>query len=166
VASAFEDGVVLWQLGDLPAAIRFNANATSGDDFAGVAIGLVIDLLEDGQVRRRTRIWWPGGDPQAGMRAGWEPPEEDIEALRRLVRDPESSARWSMRVRSDEDLARRATSAARPSFWKGELMLPIRARPREEAAPARRFTFVDAPTDPPTPSASIDAPPDPIPSNP
>ena len=35
----------------------------AGDDFAGIAIGLVIDLLEDGQVRRRTRIWWPGGDP-------------------------------------------------------------------------------------------------------
>ena len=166
VASAFEDGVVLWQLGDLPAAIRFNANATSGEDFAGIAIGLVIDLLEDGEVRRRTRIWWPGGDPQAGMRAGWEPPEEGIEALRRLSRDPDASARWSMRVRSDEDLARRATSAARPSFWKGELMLPIRARPREESAPVRRFTFVDAPTDPPTPSASIDAPPDPIPSHP
>ena len=161
VASAFEDGVVLWQLGDLPAAIRFNANATSGDDFAGVAIGLVIDLLEDGQVRRRTRIWWPGGDPQAGMRAGWEPPEEDVEALRRLAAESESSARWSMRVRSDADLARRATSAARPAFWEGELMLPIRARPRNDAAPARRFTFVDAPADAPT-----DAPASPIPSQP
>ncbi len=181
VASAFEDGVVLWQLGDLPAAIRFNANATSGDDFTGVAIGLVIDLLEDGQVRRRTRIWWPGGDPQAGMRAGWEPPEEDIEALRRLALDPEGGARWSMRVRSDADLARRATSAARPSFWEGELTLPIRPRPRNDAAPARRFTFVDAPADmPPSvsvdvpaeaptqtpPPAAADAPPAPIPSTP
>jgi hypothetical protein len=166
VASAFEDGVVLWQLGDLPAAIRFNANATSGDDFEGVAIGLVIDLLEDGKVRRRTRIWWPGGDPQASMRAGWEPPEEDIEALRRLARDLEGGGRWSMRLRSDADLARRATSSARPSFWEGEISLPIRARPREEAAPARRFTFVDAPADPTTPSASIDAPSEPIPSNP
>jgi hypothetical protein len=166
VASAFEDGVVLWQLGDFPAAIRFNASATSGDDFEGVAIGLVVDLVEDGKVRRRTRIWWPGGDPQASMRAGWEPPEEDIEALRRLARDPESGGRWSMRVRSDADLARRATSSARPSFWEGEISLPIRARPREEAAPARRFTLVDAPTDPTTPSASIDAPSEPIPSNP
>ena len=170
VTSAFEDGVVLWQLGDLPAAIRFNAGATSGDDFAGVAIGLVIDLLEDGQVRRRTRIWWPGGDPQAGMLAGWEPPEEDIEALRRLALDPESSARWSMRVRSDADLASRATSAVRPAFWEGELMLPIRARPRADAAPARRFTFVDAPTGPQTPTAPTDAPasapPAPIPSPP
>lgn len=165
VASAFEDGVVLWQLGDLPAAIRFNANATSGDDFTGVAIGLVIDLLEDGQVRRRTRIWWPGGDPQAGMRAGWEPPEENVEALRRLALDPESGARWSMRVRSDADLARRATSAGRPSYWEGELTLPVLARPRNDAAPARRFSFVDAPADAP-PAAAADAPPAPIPSHP
>jgi len=165
VASAFEDGVVLWQLGDLPAAIRFNANATSGDDFTGVAIGLVIDLLEDGQVRRRTRIWWPGGDPQAGMRAGWEPPEEDIESLRRLALDPDTGARWSMRVRSDADLAQRATSAGRPSYWEGELMLPIRARPRNDAAPARRFTFADAPADAPPP-APANAPAAPIPSDP
>ena len=152
VARAFEDGVVLWQLGELPAAIRFDASATSGDDFAGVAIGLVIDLVEEGTVRRRTRIWWPGGDSQAGMRAGWEPPEEDIEALKRLALDPEGGARWRMRVRSDPDLARRATSAARPAFWSGELNVPIRARPRGDASPARRFTFVDAPMDAPIPS--------------
>lgn len=157
VARAFEDGVVLWQAGELPAAIRFNANATSGPEFEGVAIGLVIDLLEDGQVRRRTRIWWPGGDPQASMLAGWEPPEENLGALRRLALDPESSARWSMRVQSDPDMARRATSITRPSYWEGELMLPIRPRPRSDAAPARRFTFVDAPTDTPPPSAPTDA---------
>ena len=169
VASAFDDGVVLWQLGDLPAAIRFDASATSGEDFSGVAVGLVVDLLENGQVRRRTRIWWPGGDPQAGMRAGWEPPEEDIEALRRLASDPDASAQWTMRVRSDADLARRATSAARPSFWEGELTLPIRARPRGDAAPSRRFTFVGAPTDEPTSSPSDETPSEPpvlIPSPP
>jgi len=169
VASAFEDGVVLWQLGDLPAAIRFNAAATSGEAFDGVAIGLLIDLLEDGVVRRRTRIWWPGGDPMAGSRAGWEPPEEDTQALKRLALDPELSAQWRMRVRSDPDLARRATSAARPAFWEGELTLPIRARPRGDASPARRFTFVDAPTDAPplTPSEEpSDTPDAPIPSVP
>jgi hypothetical protein len=158
VSSAFEDGVVLWQLGDLPAAIRFNAAATSGDAFDGVAIGLLIDLLEDGMVRRRTRIWWPGGDPMAGSLAGWEPPEEDIEALKRLALDPDSSTKWSMRVRSNPDLARRATSAARPAFWEGELVLPIRTRPRGDAAPSRRFTFVDAPTDAP-PTTPADASP-------
>ena len=158
VASAFEDGVVLWQLGEYPAAIRFNASATSGDAFDGVAIGLLIDLLEDGVVRRRTRIWWPGGDPMAGSLAGWEPPEEHVDALRQLSLDPGSSTAWSMRVRSDPDLARRATSAARPAYWEGELTLPIRARPREDAAPSRRFTFVDAPVDAP-PTAPSDASP-------
>jgi hypothetical protein len=172
VTRAFEDGVVLWQHGDFPAAIRFDASATSGESFKGVAIGLVIDLLEDGVVRRRTRIWWPGGDPMAGARAGWEPPEEDIDALRRLARDPDGAdARWSMRVRSDADLARRATSAERPAYWHGEFVLPIRARPRDEAAPPRRFTFADAPTDAPPRTQGHESPdtpnaPMPIPSRP
>ena len=172
VTRAFEDGVVLWQHGDFPAAIRFDASATSGESFKGVAIGLVIDLLEDGVVRRRTRIWWPGGDPMASSRAGWEPPEEDIDALRRLARDPDGgNARWSMRVRSDADLARRATSAARPAYWHGEVTLPIRARPRDEAAPPRRFTFADAPTDAPPHTQGHESPntpnaPMPIPSQP
>ncbi|MBU3729670.1 MAG: hypothetical protein FGM37_10570 [Phycisphaerales bacterium] len=156
VAGAFEDGVVLWQLGEYPAAIRFNTSATGGSAFDGVAIGLLIDLLEDGVVRRRTRIWWPGGDPMAGSLAGWEPPEEDVDALRRLALDPGSSVKWSMRIRSDPDLARRAARAARSAFWEGELTLPIRARPREGAAPSRRFTFVDAPVDAP-PTAPSDA---------
>lgn len=145
VTAALDDGVVLWQEGTLPAAIRFDAGATSGPEFTGVALGLVIDLLEDGQVRRRTRIWWPGGDPQAAMRAGWEPAEEDAEALRRLADDPSQATRWTMRVRSDPDIARRAASPERTAYWDGDIAIPLKAAVRGGASPPRRFTFADPP---------------------
>lgn len=145
VAAAFEDGIVLWQEGPLPAAIRFDASATSGPEFRNVAVGLVIDMLEGDVVRRRTRIWWPGGDPQASMRAGWEPAEEDAQALHRLADDPAQAARWSLRVRSDPDIARRAAATGRTSYWQGDLTLPLKVRPRGGASPPRRFTFADPP---------------------
>ena len=81
VREAFDYPVSIWSDEDRPAGIRFNTRPFAGAAFADLLVGVTVELREDGVVRRRSRLWWPGGTQQ---RTGWEVESEDLDALRRL----------------------------------------------------------------------------------
>lgn len=104
VAAAFAEGLVVWKSSVPRAGLRFNTAETADERWTDVAIGLVVELLEEGVVRRTSRIWWRGGI--AGATPRWLPSEEDVDALARLWSAPtEDDRRWTIRVRGDANLA-------------------------------------------------------------
>jgi len=131
---------------DRPSGLRFDTLRTATPDFEGVAIGVEVELLEEGVPRRRSWIWWPGGvriPALSGARgmAQWRPSVEDAEALRSISND----GRWTLRIRGHPELAMRAVAAVaavRPDLaselrtcWEGEveIALPLLRTP----APSR-----------------------------
>ena len=111
--------------------------------FQDVALGLEVEILEDGEVRRRTRLWWAGD----GSRTGWEMSQEDQEAL---ARAEDGNSRWTMRVRGVHELALRASlqggGARASAYWDGEVVIPLRVQEMEGPALVRPWTL-----DPPEP---------------
>ncbi|MCA9285103.1 MAG: hypothetical protein KDA22_07820 [Phycisphaerales bacterium] len=141
IARAFSYGLSRWSSGERRFGIQFNPRETALPEFDGTAIGALVEILEDGEVRRTSRIWWMGGDSLGG--SAWAISEEDVEALDRATSD---DPRWTMRIRGDRDLALRAlATASRPmdgwpvAYWAGEVTLPLRVRFRAGEAPRRSW---------------------------
>jgi hypothetical protein len=153
VAAAFAEGLVVWKSGTPRAGLRFNTAATADERFTDVAIGLVVELLEDGVPRRTSRIWWRGGI--AGASPRWLPSEEDVEALGRLWAAPTGDdtaedRRWSLRIRGDAQLATYAqylaTEDARTAppiiltrRFEGSVEIPVVVERMNAPSPARRW---------------------------
>jgi hypothetical protein len=144
---AFDDGFITWERGDRRHGFRFDPGQTMGELFEGVLIGLEVEVLEGDAVRRRSRIWWPGG-PRGSMRgwgSRWEILAEDRDALDRLPRVAGEVAGWSVRIRGEREIAWRALAApgvdpARiRGYWAGTLRFPLSVRPSIGEAPQRRF---------------------------
>ncbi|MFM7262101.1 MAG: hypothetical protein ACKO3W_16065 [bacterium] len=152
LAAAFAEGLVLWKSGVPRAGLRFNTSVTADERFDGVAIGLVVELLENGVVRRTSRIWWRGG--LAGASPRWIPSEEDRDALARLwSAAPEGDARWSIRVRGDAGLAEYAQlpagdvreaipSGVLTKYFAGTFEAPLAIERMNAPSPVRRWRLV------------------------
>lgn len=114
-------------------AFTYRPIETAGEAMRDISFGFVVEACEEGVPRRTLHVWWCG---EQFSRAGWEIFHEDIEALRRAT---ESTA-WTLRIRGDPVLARRAPCADKPGqpmrYWAGEVTIPLRV---EETA-AERFT--------------------------
>jgi hypothetical protein len=149
---------------DLPVAALTDANRMVGlhfdlRAFAGAAsgdllVGAVIELLEDGVARRRSRVWWPAS---ASERAGWDIELEDLDALgriRRLAEDPDRLPPapeggsfvpgWTMRITGDRTVALRAADPARLGLdtlrtWSGQTEFPLRVSGLPLEVPTRSY---------------------------
>ena len=148
----FDDGFLVWERGQDRYGFRFDPQQAVGDEFANVLIGVVVEVLEGDAVRRRSRLWWPGG-PRLngrGWSTRWEIELEDHDALDRLPREAGEAAGWSVRITGDRGTALRTLAlpgidAARVrGHWAGTLRFPLVVRPVLGEAPERRFF----PTDP------------------
>jgi hypothetical protein len=177
ISEVFAEGLIVWQQGSPRAGLRFNHRATFIAQCEGVLIGLIVEVCEDGVVRRTSRLWWRGGERQSDAR--WVPAIEDATALERLyqldneVALPDTEAvrpdgastvnasipRWTLRIRGDEAIARRAIPAASESdstrtdpasdgatptmeytrWFAGTIELPLRVERMNAMAPARRW---------------------------
>jgi hypothetical protein len=124
VRAVFDEGLLLWSSGSTRAGLRFNHRVMGDDAWDGLAVGVRVDVLEDGVVRRTSRMWWRAG---TGLTQPlWLPSIEDEDAMRRLFElgdgtaptpdvaaggAPESaSPRWTLRIRGDEGLAHYAAA--------------------------------------------------------
>jgi len=150
---AFSDGLIAWGGADRRYGFRFDPGRTREPEFEGLLVGLVVEVLEGDEVRRRSRIWWPAGPvalPRGGF-ARWEISEEDRDALARL---PDDGVGWSVRIRGDRALALRAVTAptvdptAFRGHWAGTLSFPLVVRPVLGTAPPRRYFPPDGPDRP------------------
>lgn len=145
VADVFRDGLRRWAGTNRPFAIRFNPRRLSADELEGVFFGFVVEIVErrpDGEelIRRRTRIWMPGGESSRRQRAGWTISEEDTAGLEGAF-DERSASIWLMRIRGDESLAALSAavdaatlevgSASAGRWWTGTVERPLRVESAE-----------------------------------
>ena len=163
IRAVFSEGLAVWASGAPRAGLRFDSRLTAGEEFAGTAIGLRVEVLEDGVVRRTSRIWWMGGS-RSTTAARWLPSIEDSEAMARLFEgNAESDRRWSLRITGDERLARYAPlPSGAPSqesalgedppraWFSGVVEAPLRIERGDIPAPVRRWKVRDAPRAAPT----------------
>lgn len=152
LASSFAEGLVLWKSGAPRAGLRFNTSVTAEERFEGVAIGLLVELLEYDVVRRTSRIWWRGG--LAGASPRWIPSEEDHDALGRLWgATGDGDARWKLRVRGDVRLAEYAQFPAGDAreplpggvlthYFAGAFEVPVSIERMNAPSPLRRWRLV------------------------
>ncbi len=133
VRSAFESGLQRRESTPPEFGFSYAPFRTGHPSLRDVAFGLVVEACEAGTPRRTLRVWWRGGSGRAP--SGWEPAVEDLDGLARLG----NGADWTMRVRGDPTLARRAaddgTESTATRWWDGSLEFPLRveSRPAGEA---------------------------------
>lgn len=142
IAAIFADGLRRWPEAVRPYASRFDIRGLDDPRYQGVLFGLSVEIVErksdgDERVRRRMRIWTPGGSNPVGdgRSAGWTISEEDVESLARAF-DPADDSQWMMRIRGDEGLARRAiailenggSAAKADRWWMGMVERPLVTR--------------------------------------
>ena len=158
IAKVFDQGLVLWAEGASRGGMRFDSTVTAGELFEDVAIGLVVEVCEDGVPRRTSRMWWPGGASRRGPR--WLSSVEDADAMDRLYRASaeETAARWKLRIRGDERLAHYGAltrellaggaspgGASKPeeralgSWFAGGVEVPLVVERQPSPAPVRRW---------------------------
>lgn len=160
ISTVFNQALVLWPEGAQRGGLRFDSTVTNGELFEDVAIGLKVEVCEDGVPRRTSRMWWPGGSSRRGPR--WLSSVEDPEGMERLFRatPEETSARWTLRVTGDERLAhygamvkeRRIASGAAPdaaeaearlgSWFSGSVEVPLVVERQASPAPTRRWRIL------------------------
>ena len=143
ITRVFDSGLAVWSAGSPRAGMRFDQRLTAGELFQSTAVGLRVEILEDGVVRRTSRMWWmAGGDPTQPQ---WLPTAEDSEAMARLFEQgPESSGpRWTLRVTGDEGLAHHAAIDRGPNgatrWYSGQLEVPLAVERMNSPSPARRW---------------------------
>lgn len=132
---AFTGSVSRWEGGPSPVRFRYTPTYTQGSEFAGVAIGVSIELRRGDQLARQLDIWWLGGpgvpgqtEPMHGL--GWEVVLEDEDLLLEPVDES-----WTITIRGDPQLALRAGNAA--SYWAGSFTVPA------------QFVMIPGPASPP-----------------
>jgi hypothetical protein len=123
IRAAFEPGLLRRRHGDRPRfAFSYRPGETGASALRDTAFGLVVEACEDGVPRRTLRVWWRGG---SGRSMGWERPIEDRDRL--LAASP--GTQWTLRIRGDEALARRAAEVdgTEPAtrWWSGSVELPL-----------------------------------------
>ncbi len=92
--------------------LRPTANAA----FDGIAFGVVVEFMRDGDVIASKNWWWLGGQGEAGSH---EPMHGDITRLL----DAGDDATLSMRIRGDPEIAIRVLDADK--YWAGEVTIPL-----------------------------------------
>jgi hypothetical protein len=131
----FAGGVVKYaQGGSLPVRVRVNANHTFTDLFEGVAVGVTIEVLHDGELGRKLNIWWVAG-ADLGLderQYAWEVPTSNERVLAEA--DPHDG-KWTIHVRSDPSVALLVENVDR--YWEGEFTLPAPVRSLNRPAPDR-----------------------------
>lgn len=160
ITDAFADGLTVWNEGAPRGGLRFDARVTGGEEFLDTALGLSVEVCEDGVPRRTSRLWWSGGGRITQPR--WLPSIEDADAMERLLKEESDETRddrggatrprWTLRITGDESLAHYAArvrssadaalqlSAAEPSktsWFSGTIEVPLRIL-RVHAPPPRR----------------------------
>lgn len=122
----FDDGILRRETHPPQFAFSYAPFETSGQALEDVAFGLVVEACEAGTPRRSLRVWWRGGVNRAQL--GWEPPVEDAAAMLRLG----DGAGWTLRIRGDPVLARRAaaggTASVAARWWDGTIEVPLRVQ--------------------------------------
>lgn len=183
IRQVFREGLVAWRSGWRRFGLRFDPSRTATPEFAGVLIGLDIEVREGEILRRHSRIWWTAGSGPAQAR--WEILYEDRSPIEALAaadaatasadstasRDetpsiPAESGRWTVRIRGDREVAMKALATIRTpganavpftQYWKGEVSFPIAVRVEDAPSPRRRW-FALPPDDlaePPAPAPAI-----------
>ncbi len=130
IEATFAQGVVRWDSGSRPVRFYFTPQQTYQAAFNGVAVGVHVDLVRNGEVARRLDIWWLAGQSEADRGVGWDSGRESDHLLHEL----KEGADWSLRVTGDPLLARRAGPVDR--YWTGEVIVPVRVNELEGSAPA------------------------------
>jgi len=156
IRAVFDEGLAVWASGAPRAGLHFDSRLTVREEFGGTAIGLRVEVLEDGAVRRTSRIWWMGGTRSTDAR--WLPSIEDPEAMARLFEGTaDTDRRWSLRITGDEGLALYATPPsgeanqqgaeaedAVRAWFSGVVEAPLRVVRTNMPAPVRRWKVRDA----------------------
>ena len=155
IRDMFAPGLRRWEKMPRPFAIRFDFRRAADERFDAILLGFVVDIIErqpDGTeaVRRRSRIWMPGGmGPNGNWRSRWGISEEEIEALARAF-DPTPGSRWFMRITGDTDLARLAMAsvvqqggdpAVFTRWWSGSVERPLRTTEETRRPFIRRWFY-------------------------
>ena len=157
ITGIFDDGLRRWPGAARPYAIRFSIRRLEDPRYEGVLFGLEVEIVErkpDGRetIHRRTRIWTPGGRNFLGghggrRRAGWTISEEDVEGLGGAF-DPTNESEWILRIRGDEELARRSLAITEVDsvdgpdrWWSGEVERPLPTETITNGRPFIRMWF-------------------------
>ncbi len=123
VSRVFSEGLLRTNSAPPRYAFSYAPFETSGEAWEDLAFGLVVEACERGTPRRTLRVWWRGGLNRAQF--GWDSPTEDREALDRLG----DGTGWTLRVRGDAELARRAagggTAQEATRWWCGAVEKPL-----------------------------------------
>ncbi|MCZ6834518.1 MAG: hypothetical protein O7G85_01975 [Planctomycetota bacterium] len=115
-------GAARWTGGPQPVRFHLQYNPTYIEDFDGVAFGVTVELLHDGEVARQLDLWWSGGPDRRQRRFGHEVPFEDVATLLSIETE-DLAEHWKFRVRSDPALALRAGN--QKQYWKGEFTIDV-----------------------------------------
>lgn len=142
-----DHSLTVWSDGSPRAGLQFNSVPTTAQELGSTLFGLRVEILENGVVRRTSRIWWSSDGRRS--RARWLTPIEDIDALARLAaQDPSLDANWTVRITGDKDLAdyARPPIAEMPvrtkfKYWSGSMELPLKVQRTGAPSPMRRWSL-------------------------
>jgi hypothetical protein len=113
----------VWPSGPSPVRFAINRANSMVPALDDTAVGVNVELLCNGEVARRLKVWWIAGttgNAPNDRNYGFEVDQENIDLLKQV--DSEG-VRLEMRVRSDPLLALRAGVA--PKYWNGEFTMPL-----------------------------------------
>ena len=99
-------------------ALMFDTRAMRSLDFEGIAFGVVIEFIFDSEVVASWPFWMMGG--QSG---GFGGRMSQYQGDFNRVRQTPSVDGWTLRVRSDPQIALRVIKADR--YWEGEITIPF-----------------------------------------
>lgn len=170
--AVFSRGLVRWPAGARRFGVSFDPTVTEAELFLDTAIGLRVEVLEEGVPRRSSELWWMGGPPNEALAErrssasrssayAWEITLEDGPALDRAQSgDP----RWTLRITGVPEIALRAAAfravatdseTATPlKCWGGSIEVPLRVITRSGTAPLRTWQIGDPPPPAPAPPES------------
>lgn len=106
-----------YQVGD--GWVNFDHEATKTKLFEGVAFGVVMEFVLNGQVVAIENHWWLGGADPPPTDREWGPGT-------RSPWDPQPGEVWTIRIRSDPLLALRVPEAKR--YWVGDITIPLESK--------------------------------------
>lgn len=113
----------VYSAGDVK-GLSLNPLGTQTEATTGIAFGVIIDHMLDGEVVATQRVWWRGGPNMTGE---YDTKMEWI-ATKNGVSPPHpwmarSGENWTMRIKGDAETALRVIDCDR--YWKGEVTMPL-----------------------------------------